>query len=172
MHAENGLPYQVGFAGRSGVGKTTLIERLLPLLASAGIEVAVVKHTHHRDVRHAPGKDTWRFAHAGASVVLLVTPERVYVQGRESLEPVDDAASLVNGCKLVIHEGARGLAHPKVLVGESVEEAASLGTGGDVLALVGGEAQGLPVFDRDDLPALAAFIAGLVRANPAVRRPD
>ena len=37
----------VCIAGWSDSGKTTLIERLIPLLMGRGLRVGVVKHTHH-----------------------------------------------------------------------------------------------------------------------------
>ena len=37
----------LGITGYSGTGKTTLLEKLLPLLAARGIRTAVIKHTHH-----------------------------------------------------------------------------------------------------------------------------
>jgi molybdopterin-guanine dinucleotide biosynthesis protein B len=37
----------IGFVGPSGVGKTTLLERILFLLNSWGVTAGVVKHTSH-----------------------------------------------------------------------------------------------------------------------------
>ena len=37
----------LGIAAWSGTGKTTLLEKLLPLLAAYGLKVAVIKHAHH-----------------------------------------------------------------------------------------------------------------------------
>lgn len=66
----------VGFAGFSGAGKTTLIERLIPQLRQRGLRVSVVKHAHHRfDVDH-PGKDTWRHREAGAFEVIAASSRR------------------------------------------------------------------------------------------------
>ena len=41
--------------GNSGSGKTSLIERLVPELASRGVRAAYVKHTHHDVPLEAPG---------------------------------------------------------------------------------------------------------------------
>ena len=44
----------VGFAGFSGCGKTTLVEKLIPELRMQGQRVSVVKHAHHSfDIDHA-----------------------------------------------------------------------------------------------------------------------
>lgn len=70
----------VGFAGLSGAGKTTLIERLMPALRARGLRVSVIKHAHHGLEVDRPGKDTWRHREAGAYEVLAVSPVRMVLQ--------------------------------------------------------------------------------------------
>lgn len=70
----------VGFAGSSGAGKTTLIERLIPVLRARGLRVSVLKHAHHGLEIDKPGKDTWRHREAGAYEVLAVSPQRMVLQ--------------------------------------------------------------------------------------------
>lgn len=70
----------VGFAGFSGAGKTTLIERLVPMLKARGQRVSVIKHAHHGLETDRPGKDTWRHREAGAYEVLAASPERLVLQ--------------------------------------------------------------------------------------------
>ncbi|MEJ8853791.1 molybdopterin-guanine dinucleotide biosynthesis protein B [Variovorax robiniae] len=67
----------IGFAGYSGAGKTTLVERLIPVLRLHGLRVSVVKHAHHKfDIDH-PGKDTWRHREAGAFEVVVASDRRL-----------------------------------------------------------------------------------------------
>lgn len=40
----------LGFAARSGTGKTTLLTKLIPLLKTSGLRLALIKHTHHKVV--------------------------------------------------------------------------------------------------------------------------
>jgi len=168
MSQEEALaPFHIGFIGPSGSGKTTLIEGLLPLFAAAGFRVGVVKHTHHRAVNDAPGKDSWRFDRAGAHRVLLVTPERIYFQHAAGLEVACDPDLLLAGCDIVIHEGGRGLAHAKVLVGETLAESAARETGGEPLLLVGAPDGVLPSFGRDEHAAVAAFLVHHVAGERA-----
>ena len=70
----------VGFAGSSGAGKTTLVERLIPVLKARGLRVSVMKHAHCGLETDRPGKDTWRHREAGAYEVLAVSPERLVLQ--------------------------------------------------------------------------------------------
>lgn len=70
----------VGFAGFSGAGKTTLIERLIPALKARGLRVSVLKHAHSGLETDQPGKDTWRHREAGAYEVLAASLERLVLQ--------------------------------------------------------------------------------------------
>jgi molybdopterin-guanine dinucleotide biosynthesis adapter protein len=70
----------VGFAGSSGAGKTTLVERLIPALKARGLRVSVMKHAHCGLETDHPGKDTWRHREAGAYEVLAASPERLVLQ--------------------------------------------------------------------------------------------
>ncbi|MDR2852837.1 MAG: molybdopterin-guanine dinucleotide biosynthesis protein B [Burkholderiaceae bacterium] len=77
----------LGFAGYSGAGKTTLIERLIPVLRRHGQRVSVIKHAHHRfDIDH-PGKDSWRHREAGAFEVLIASDQRLALM-REFEQPL------------------------------------------------------------------------------------
>jgi molybdopterin-guanine dinucleotide biosynthesis protein B len=65
-----------GICGRSGQGKTTLIEALLPWFRARGFVVNVVKHSHHSIELEPPQKDSARFRAAGAGEVLVASPYR------------------------------------------------------------------------------------------------
>src|SRR5450830_1268746 len=67
----------VGLAGFSGSGKTSLIERLIPLLRHQGLRVSVVKHAHHRFDIDQVGKDTYRHREAGAFEVVVASNQRL-----------------------------------------------------------------------------------------------
>lgn len=64
-------PLVVSFVGSSGVGKTTVIEQLIPLVAAAGLRVGTVKHASHGHDVDKVGSDSWRHRRAGAEAVLL-----------------------------------------------------------------------------------------------------
>ena len=52
----------ITFVGLSGTGKTTFLEKLIPVLKDRGLRLAVLKHdAHHFEMDH-PGKDTYRFS--------------------------------------------------------------------------------------------------------------
>ena len=66
----------LGFCAFSGTGKTTLLTKLIPILSSKGIRLAVIKHAHHNfDVDHEQ-KDSYKLRHAGASQMLISSSRR------------------------------------------------------------------------------------------------
>lgn len=61
--------------GRKKAGKTRTIETLVQALRREGVRVGVAKHVHHADFTiDTRGKDSWRFAEAGAQTVYIVSP--------------------------------------------------------------------------------------------------
>jgi molybdopterin-guanine dinucleotide biosynthesis protein B len=68
----------LGFVANSGTGKTTLLIRLIPLLAARGVRCAAIKHSHHDFDIDVPGKDSYRLRQAGARQVMLASPHRTF----------------------------------------------------------------------------------------------
>ena len=63
-------------ATRSNSGKTTLLEKLIPLLTAEQLRVGVVKHVHHNFDLDSKGKDSYRFRAAGSSQVMVASERR------------------------------------------------------------------------------------------------
>jgi molybdopterin-guanine dinucleotide biosynthesis protein B len=168
----------LGIAGYSGSGKTTLIVRLLPLLRGAGLEVATLKHAHHRfDVLpEAHASQAWRAA--GARELLLDNGRTTLLlhELRGAPEPPLEAVlSKLAPVDLLLIEGYKFGPHPKLEV-YRVENDTPLLAASDrqVIALATdcGRPSGLPVarrlpiFSLDDVPGLAAFISAFARGAP------
>jgi molybdopterin-guanine dinucleotide biosynthesis protein B len=94
----------ISFIGWHNSGKTTLIERLIPLLREKGLRVAVLKSDGHDFQMDREGKDTWRFTQAGADAVAIANSRHAAVLINR---PVDFEAlcSLVSGADLILAEG-------------------------------------------------------------------
>lgn len=66
----------LGFAAYSGTGKTTLLRKIIPLLAAKGLRIGMVKHTHHNIDVDQPGKDSYELRKSGTAQMVLASPKR------------------------------------------------------------------------------------------------
>ena len=64
----------VSLVGKSGVGKTTALERVIREIKRRGYRVGTVKHDTHGFDMDKPGKDSWRHAQAGSDSVVDLWP--------------------------------------------------------------------------------------------------
>lgn len=154
----------------SGVGKTTLLTRLIPELAARGLRVSVVKHAHHAFDIDQPGKDSYRIREAGAVQTLIgsrsrwalmtelarIAPEREEPDLAELLTQLDSRAA-----DLVLVEGFRQEAIPKLEVYRPALGHPLLADHDPYVIAVasdGGAATRLPVLDLNKPQAIADFV--------------
>ena len=106
------------FVGHSGCGKTTLVERLIPELTRRGLRVATIKHAHHKVVLDTPGKDSWRYKQAGASMSMLVTSNELQLvaEAVDRREPAQLAQRFLGEADIVLAEGFSHAAGAKIEV--------------------------------------------------------
>lgn len=137
-----------GIAGRSGMGKTTLLERLIPVLIGQGLRVSLVKHSHKDIEIDRPGKDSYRLREAGCQEILLLGQRRWALMHELRGEPepsLDMLLGQVQDCDLVLVEGFKSGAFPKLEVWR--------------------EAVGKPPLWREHHPGLTAVVSS--GAHPA-----
>jgi molybdopterin-guanine dinucleotide biosynthesis protein B len=177
-----GAPGVVGLVGRSGSGKTSLLESLIPALRARGLAVGAVKHTSHGFAADRPGKDSYRLYESGAEAVALISQQQIACFTRRESER--DAgprlaavlAALPRGLDLVLAEGFSWEAIPRfVLVPESEDALPNHFEQGEVLGIVRAprprEGQ-KPVFPSDLVDSLADALArhaGKQRRNGTCR---
>lgn len=151
----------ISLVGKSGVGKTTLMEKLLPELKKRGIRVAVVKHHAHTTPIDIPGKDTWRFAQAGANPVIVSSPVEVarFEKGEREKTLSEITASICN-VDLVLTEGFKREAAPKIEVSRTELGEDLLARTVELIAVVSDHPiqLNLPRFDLDDAAGISDFI--------------
>jgi len=155
----------IGVAGFKNAGKTTLVEKLVIELARRGHRISTVKHAHHSfDIDHE-GRDSFRHRKAGATEVAVVSAQRwaVIHELRGDVEPsLDEVLAKLAPCDLVIVEGYKRDGHAKIEVRNLMLDHPKLAS--DDPTIVAIAANGVvadatvPVFDRDDVGALAVFI--------------
>lgn len=108
-----------GIAGHSGMGKTTLLERLVPEIASRGLVVSLIKHSHKNIDIDRPGKDSYRLRESGCKEVLLMGNDRwaLMHELRGAPEPsLDYLLDRMQHCDLVLIEGFKSGSFPKIEV--------------------------------------------------------
>ncbi len=100
-------PALVAIIGRSGEGKTTFIESLIPELMLLGLRVGTVKHDVHGFEMDRPGKDSWRLGQAGASACVVTSPTRLAFIARpdRELSLTEIVQRYFRACDIVIAEG-------------------------------------------------------------------
>ncbi|MCF0120259.1 MAG: cyclic pyranopterin monophosphate synthase MoaC [Oscillospiraceae bacterium] len=154
-----GIPV-FAFAAYSGTGKTTVLEKLVRVLKSRGLRVAVIKHDGHSFEIDHEGKDSYRFAHAGADITMISSREKTaYIEQRElSLDTLintvrDVDVILVEGYK---NEGLRqiGIARRATGKGFTAEVSRFMAVITD-LDDIGAD---IPRFALDDIEGVADFI--------------
>ena len=153
----------ISIVGRSKTGKTTLIEKVIPLLTGVGIRVATAKHHHYDFEIDVPGKDTYRHKKAGARTVIISAPGKIaVVKDTDGDLPLDEIrAKYMDGVDLLIAEGYKKEKIPKIEVFPKREEIDPVCIDDtNLLAIVTDIPFGfrVPVFQRDDVDAVAGFI--------------
>ena len=108
-----------GIAGHSGMGKTTLLERLVPEFARRGLVVSLIKHSHKSIEIDRPGKDSFRLREAGCKEVLLLGDGRwalMHELRGASEPPLTYLLERLQECDLVLVEGFKDGDFPKLEV--------------------------------------------------------
>jgi molybdopterin-guanine dinucleotide biosynthesis adapter protein len=159
----------VGLAGWSGSGKTTLVTKVIPVLVGRGLKVATVKHAHHEFDTDQPGKDSWLHRRAGASEVAIVSTRRwaiVHELGegpqQEPEPPLADMLAKLSAVDLVIVEGFKRHAHPKLEIYRAVIGKPLLHPDDDCIVAIASDAAlpqvELPVVMLDDIETIANIL--------------
>lgn len=154
----------IGFIGYSNTGKTTLIEKLIPLFIARGLKVSTVKNAHHGFDMDRPGKDSHRYREAGSAQVLIATSERwaLLTEVRGGPAPLEDLIAQLDPCDLVLVEGFKSEGQfPRIEVRRATSsEPPIFPHDANVIAVAADHAvaAALPVLDLNDAAKIAAFI--------------
>lgn len=165
-------PPLLGFAAFSGVGKTTLLKRLIPLLTAQGLRLGLIKHSHHAFTIDRPGKDSAVLAQAGAVQTVVVSSRRSVLLAQHADKqdfslPALLSQMAVPSLDLILVEGCKYQPLPKIelhrpslghpLLCQHDTHIRAIATDAPLPVAVA-----VPQLDLNDPPALAAFILALL----------
>ena len=152
------------FIAWSGTGKTTYLENLIAALKARGVRVAVIKHDAHRFELDQPGKDSRRFANAGAEVVAVADSGKWALM---EYRPVsfDELLEKITGVDMILVEGWHKYARNPIVLHRAacgqepkVDPADCIAAVSDVPLETGGK----PLFPLDDPAPMAEFLMGFL----------
>ncbi len=156
----------------SDTGKTTFMEKLLPILKRRGIRVAVVKHDSHGFEIDKEGKDSYRITKAGADITGIVSEDRsVLMENRP--RDMDHIFGSIQDVDIILTEGYKKGIWPKIMLHRS-------GTGKDLpldpevcLVVVSDvPVQGAPIlFDLNDVKGVANLLISKISDPGSDRNP-
>lgn len=150
----------VAVSGVKNSGKTTLIEKMLPIFTAHGLRVAVIKHDGHSFLPDIPGTDTGRQLAAGACGTAIFDGEKYKVTRRL---PVDERFLITQfpEADLILLEGFKASRWPKLELVRNGNSTAPVSDPATLLALVTDLDIGLPGVPRLPLGD-AAGAAGVI----------
>lgn len=159
------IPVICFVAAKSGTGKTTFLEKLITEITKRGYRVGVIKSDAHRFDIDKPGKDSWRFAEAGASSTAIIGPDKyAVIQKTETKKDIEDVIPMIENVDIILVEGFKMSQRPRfeVLRRELGVEIVSplenlLGIITDVQEL----SVSVPLIDINDYPRVADMIISL-----------
>ncbi len=152
----------IAIVGKSGSGKTVVMEKLIAEFKVRGYRVAAIKHAHETVELDAPGKDTWRFSQAGSDAAVVSSPARITIFKNLNREPsLEEAALLLgDGYDIILAEGFKTSRVARIEVCGPGQSGELLCRESDLQAVISDEKLPLkiPCFVRADTGAIADFI--------------
>jgi molybdopterin-guanine dinucleotide biosynthesis protein MobB len=124
-------PVVIAIVGSKNSGKTATIEALTRELTKRSYKIAAVKHIPEPDFTiDTLGKDTWRFAQAGAKTIISVTKNEIATIEKVKTEnlPLKEILRKCKECDIVFLEGFKEFVSKnkdirKIVVVKSAKEA-------------------------------------------------
>jgi molybdopterin-guanine dinucleotide biosynthesis protein B len=154
----------VSVVGKSGVGKTTALERIIREIKRRGYKVGTIKHDTHGFEVDKPGKDSWRHAQAGSDSVVISGPRKMaLVRQLDGEMPLDDIIALMGDLDLVITEGYKRGDKPKIEISRQERGTELLCQPEELIGIMADYVIDMPVpqFPLDDAAGLVDLLEDL-----------
>ena len=148
--------------GKSGCGKTTLLEKLVAELKHRSYRLATIKHHSHRGFEiDKAGKDSWRFAQAGSDHVIIAAPDKIASYRRIDHElSLDEISAGVSDVDLILVEGYKQAGRPSLEVVRAANSRELIGSREQRFAVAADFPLdlGVPQFGLDEVQGIADLI--------------
>lgn len=131
----------VCIVGKSKSGKTKLMEALIKELKGKGLRIGALKYHKHGDFNmDIEGKDTWKYAGAGADTVAISSPVKcAFIKKLDREMGIDEVCVYFEDCDIVLADGFTKSDKARIIVADSEEDIGIFERGCEVLAVVGAE---------------------------------
>ncbi len=152
----------VTLVGKSGAGKTTLMEKLVFELKSRQYRVATIKHHSHVGFNiDVPGKDSWRFAEAGSDHVIIASPDKIASYRKLDRElSLLEIIPLVTDVDIILAEGYHQAHVPTIEVLRTQYFDSLMSDPQDLIAIVSDKKFDFPIpqFDLEDVQGVVELL--------------
>ena len=152
----------ISMVGKSGVGKTTVLERVIVEIKRRGYKVGTIKHDTHGFEVDRPGKDSWRHRRAGAQSTLVVGDTKVALIKDDPSSYIEKMEFYLSDRDIILAEGFKKQALPKIEIfrTESVHESPLCLEDENLIAFVtdSDHRPDVPVFGLEDIGPISDFI--------------
>lgn len=108
-------PKVLAVSGVKNSGKTTILERIIPILCEKGLNIAVIKHDGHDFTPDVDGTDSYRLREAGACGVAVCSSSRYMIIKDQKIK-LEELFNEFLDFDLVLIEGGKNTSIPKLEV--------------------------------------------------------
>jgi len=139
------MPPVICIVGNSKAAKTRLMEALIKDLKNRGLSVGALKYHKHGEFEvDIEGKDTWKYARAGADTVAITSSVKFAVVKNINVPTdIDEICKKYFGDNdIVFADGFTLSDKPRIIVVEKKEDAASFERGRRVISVTDGNIEG------------------------------
>jgi molybdopterin-guanine dinucleotide biosynthesis protein B len=156
-------PQIISIVGKSDAGKTTLIEKMIPLLRQHGLRIATIKHDVHGFQMDREGKDSYRHKQAGSVTSLISSPSQIgMVKDVEHDHTLAELVALyLPDVDLVLTEGYKRESWPKIEIHRrALNRPLITQTYENLIAVVSDEMFDIPIpiFQLEQIDLLVQFL--------------
>jgi len=108
-------PIIFAISGYKNTGKTTLLTKVIPVLAGRGYKVAVIKHDGHDFESDVPGTDSYRHQKAGAYGTAVFSANRLMITKEVKGTDETQLFAAFPEADILLIEGLKNSPYPKYI---------------------------------------------------------